>query len=60
MMTIEAIRLALQDRRISMVSAATGLHYNTIKAVRDNEDANPSYKVLKALSDYLEGAKQHG
>jgi hypothetical protein len=60
MLTIEAIRLALQDRRISMVSAATGLHYNTIKAVRDNEDANPSYKVLKALSDYLEGAKQHG
>ena len=59
-MTIEAIRLALQDRRISMVSAATGLHYNTIKALRDNEDANPSYKVLKALSDYLEGAKQHG
>ena len=59
-MTIEAIRLALQDRRISMVSTATGLHYNTIKAVRDNEDANPSYKVIKALSDYLEGAKQHG
>ena len=60
MMTIEAIRLALQDRRISMVSTATGLHYNTIKSVRDNEDANPSYKVLKALSNYLEGAKQHG
>lgn len=59
-MTIEAIRLALRDRRINMVSLATGLHYNTIKAVRDNEDANPSYKVLKALSDYLEGAKQHG
>lgn len=43
-----------------MVAEATGLHYNTIKAVRDNEGANPSYKVLKALSDYLEGAKQHG
>ena len=43
-----------------MVSTATGLHYNTIKSVRDNEDANPSYKVLKALSDDLEGAKQHG
>jgi hypothetical protein len=56
MMTIEAIRLALRDRRISMVADATGLHYNTIKAVRDNVQANPSYKVLKALSDYLEGA----
>jgi hypothetical protein len=60
MMTIEAIRLALRDRRISMVSLATGLHTNTIKGIRDNEDANPTYKVLKALSDYLEGAKQYG
>ncbi len=56
MLTIEQIRLALRDRRISMVSAATGLHYNTIKTLRDNERANPSYKVLKALSDYLKGA----
>jgi len=60
MLTIEAIKLALQDRRISMVSNATGLHYNTIKGIRDNESANPSYKVLKALSDYFEGTKQHG
>jgi hypothetical protein len=60
MMTIEAIKLALRDRRLSMVSAATGLHYNTIRGVRDNENANPSYKVMKALSDYLEGAKQNG
>ena len=56
MMSIEAIRLALRDRRLSMISEATGLHYNTIRSVRDNEAANPSYRVLKALSDYLEGA----
>jgi len=60
MLTIEQIRLALRDRRLSVVSTATGLHYNTIKALRDNEGANPSYKVLKALSDYLEGTKQNG
>lgn len=59
MMTIQEIRLALRDRRISMVAEATGLHYNTIKSVRDKTAANPSYRVLKALSDYLEGAK-HG
>jgi hypothetical protein len=35
------------------VAEATGLHYNTIREVRDNPDANPTYKVLKALSDYL-------
>lgn len=60
MMTIQEIRLALRDRRISMVSAVTGLHYNTIKSVRDKASANPSYRVLKALSDYLEGTKKHG
>jgi hypothetical protein len=25
-----------------------------VRDVRDNADANPTYKVLKALSDYLQ------
>lgn len=54
MMTLESIREALRDRRVSMVAKATGLHYNTVRDVRDNPEANPTYKVLKALSDYLE------
>ena len=54
MMTLEAIREALQDRRLLMLADATGVHYNTIKNVRDNQYGNPSYKVMKALSDYLE------
>ena len=53
MMTLNDIRLALQDRRIGLVSKATGLHVNTIRDLRDNENANPSYRVLAALSDYL-------
>lgn len=53
-MTLESIREALKDRRVSMVAEATGLHYNTVRDLRDNENANPTYKVLKALSDYLE------
>ena len=56
MLTIQQIRDALRDRRISMVAAATGLHYNTIKNVRDNVNSNPSYKVLKKLTDYLSEA----
>lgn len=60
MMTIEAIRAALRDRRIGIVASATGLHSNTIRAVRDGTNVNPTYNVLKALSDYLEGTKQHG
>ena len=55
MLTLDQIRAALRDRRLSKVAEATGLHYNTIREVRDNPDANPTYKVIKALSDYLEG-----
>lgn len=36
-----------------MVAEATGLHLNTVRDVRNNPNANPTYKVLKALSDYL-------
>lgn len=54
MMTLEQIRLALIDRRPGLIAEATGLHLNTVRDIRDNADANPTYKVLKALSDYLE------
>jgi hypothetical protein len=37
------------------VAAATGLHYNTVRDVRDNLEANPTYKVLAALDAYLSG-----
>lgn len=57
MMTLEKIREALQDRRIDRVSDATGLHYNTIRTVRDDPSANPTHRVMQALSDYLEGVK---
>ena len=55
MLTLDQIRAALRDRRLAKVAEATGLHYNTIREVRDNPDANPTYKVIKVLSDYLEG-----
>lgn len=53
MMTLEQIREALRDRRPGLVAEATGLHLNTVREIRDNPHANPTYKVLKALSDYL-------
>lgn len=54
MMTLEQIRRALADRMPGKVATSTGIHYNTIREIRDNPDANPTYKVLRALSDYLE------
>lgn len=58
MMTLEQIRAALADRRISMVAQATGLHVNTVIEVRDSLKANPTYRVIKALSDYLSNQHQ--
>lgn len=54
MMTLEEIRAELKDRMPRRVAQATGLHYNTIRAIRDNLSANPTYNVLQKLSDYLE------
>ena len=54
MMLLEDIQEALKDRKIKMVAEATGLHYNTVRQLASSPDANPTYKVVKALSDYLE------
>jgi DNA-binding transcriptional MerR regulator len=61
MMTLEQIREALSDRMTGKVAEATGIHYNTIRHLRDNPTANPTYKVMLALSTYLESRKvTHG
>ncbi|MFA7166289.1 MAG: hypothetical protein WC124_10700 [Desulfoplanes sp.] len=55
MMNLDEIKSALVDRRPGKVAAETGLHYNTIKDVRDNPNTNPTWSTMQALSDYLEG-----
>ena len=56
MMTLDEIKLQLTDRRIPIVAERTGLAHSTIYAIRDGRSTNPSYTILKALSDYLQGA----
>jgi hypothetical protein len=58
MLTLEQIRTQLQDRRLSVISDHTGLHYNTIRAVRDDYRHQPSYDTVRRLADYLE-ARAH-
>ena len=53
MMTLDEIRRALLDRRLQVVAQATGIHYNTLKTIRDTEDANPTYRVVQSLSEYI-------
>ena len=56
MMTLDQIRAALKDRRTDKVAEGTGLHYNTIREIRDNPEANPTWRVLQALNKYLESS----
>lgn len=55
MLTLDEIKKRLADRRLNMVAEVTGLHYNTVRNIATGENPNPTYAVLKALSDYLEG-----
>jgi transcriptional regulator with XRE-family HTH domain len=57
MLEPDDIRKKLKDRRLSLVAEATGLHANTVANVRDGKIENPTYYVLRKLSDYLEGMK---
>jgi hypothetical protein len=57
MLSLCKIKEKLKDRRVDIVAKETGLHYNTVRMVRDDPKANPTYRVIKALSDYLESAE---
>jgi len=54
MLTLDKIREALQDRRINVVAEATGLSVATIANIRTGRQDNPTYVVMKRLSDYLQ------
>jgi hypothetical protein len=56
-MTVLEIRKALKDRRLNLVSEATGLHVNTIREIRDGLSTDPRNSSVVALSDYLEANK---
>lgn len=60
MLTLEQIKQQLQDRRLQMISDTTGIHYNTLKTIRDDANPNPTYRVIEQLSAYLEGSASTG
>lgn len=55
MLTIEQIRERLQDRNVSAVADALNISRHTITNIKKGAGVVPSYKTVKALSDYLEG-----
>lgn len=57
MLSLEEIRERLQDRRLRVIAEKTSLSYPTVLNVRDNIRSNPTYEVLKKISEYLEGVQ---
>ena len=53
MRELEYVRQALADRRPSIIADKTGLHVNTITAIRDGKNTNPTLATLQALIEYL-------
>lgn len=60
MLSLEEVRKGLKDRRLFMISRATGIHPNTLRYIRDDPNANPTYKIMVALSEYLKEGAVHG
>ena len=58
MMTLHQIKRLLADRKLTLVSNATGIHRNTLAEIRDNPDANPTHNTLATLSDYFTSQMQ--
>ncbi|MFZ9894251.1 MAG: hypothetical protein ACO3EL_03360 [Burkholderiaceae bacterium] len=59
-MSLEEIRAALRDRKISVVARALAIHPNTIRAILKDPEANPPHRVVKALADYLSAGVSNG
>jgi len=57
MLDLTRIRERLMYSNLYKVSKDTGVHRNTLSAIRLGKNANPSYATVKTLSDYLLGFK---
>lgn len=53
MLTLEQIRARLQHSNLRAVAQAAGIHYNTLYKLM-NQNCDPAYSTIKALSDYLQ------
>lgn len=50
---LERIRIALDDRNLSKVAAATGLHENTVRNIAKRKGGTPTLATIEKLANYL-------
>lgn len=52
-MSIEEIREALKDRKLTEVAKRSGLKYHTVVEIANGNRPNPTYQTYMALVEYL-------
>ena len=60
MESLESIRHRLRDRTLTVVAEAIGVHYNTLYKFSSGQTKDPSYTMIKKLSDYLNKSGELG
>lgn len=58
LLSIEQIRRRLEPMQLSKVEQATGVHRNTLYAIRNGKNTEPSYQTIRKLSEYLQQVAQ--
>ena len=53
LLTLEEISRKLKDRKLHVVSKATGLSFPTLKKLTDKKSCKYNYSTLKVISDYF-------
>lgn len=54
MRSLEQLRAALHDRKPEKVASECGVHFNTVREIQRNPDANPTWRVMQAINAYLD------
>jgi len=57
LLTLEDISKKLKDRKLYVVSEATGLSFPTLKKLVNGETNKYNYSTLKSISDYFKDEK---
>lgn len=55
MLDLEQIRERLECCNLEKLASHTGIHRNTLAAIRLGKNVNPTYATVKALSSYFLG-----
>lgn len=55
-MQLSTIVEFLADKRLNVVSEATGIHRNTLANIRDGKNTNPTLSVVTKLAQYMKAS----